>query len=41
MRGLLISSNPPRAKTHLADWLKEKKGSVGMKYASEMKKHYR
>ncbi|MCP4140024.1 MAG: NAD(P)H-binding protein [Chloroflexi bacterium] len=41
MAGLLVSSEPPRAKTHLADWLKEKKDSVGMKYASEMKKHYR
>ena len=41
MAGLLISSEPPRAKTHLTDWLRKNKDSVGMKYASEMKKHYR
>ena len=41
MEGLLVSSEPPLGKTHLADWLKENNHSVGMKYASEMKKHYR
>ncbi len=41
MAGLLVSSEPPRAKTHLADWLGENKDKIGMKYASEMKKHYR
>ena len=41
MAGLLVSSEPPRAKTHLADWLEENKNKVGVKYASEMKKHYR
>ena len=41
MAGLLVSSEPPRAKTHLSDWLRENKDSVGMKYASELKKHYR
>ncbi len=41
MAGLLVSSEPPRGKTHLADWLRKNKNRVGMKYASEMKKHYR
>lgn len=41
MRGLLVSQNNPLGKTHLVDWLREKKNSVGMKYASELKKHYR
>lgn len=41
MEGLLVSSEPPRGKTHLADWLKNNKDQVGMRYASEMKKHYR
>jgi len=41
MEGLLVSSEPPRGKMHLAEWLKENKDKVGMKYASEMKKHYR
>ena len=41
MRGLLVSPDEPRGKTHLADWLRENKDSVGMKYASELKKHYR
>ncbi|MCF6277555.1 MAG: NAD(P)H-binding protein [Anaerolineales bacterium] len=41
MAGLLVSSEPPRGKTHLADWLRENKDNVGIRYASEMKKHYR
>ena len=41
MAGLLVSPEPPRAKTHLVDWLRENKDKVGIKYASEMKKHYR
>jgi NADH dehydrogenase len=41
MAGLLISAEPPRCKTHLGDWLEENKNSVGMKYASELKKHYK
>ncbi len=40
MRGLLVSNDPPLAKTHLKDWLRENKDSVGKKYASELKKHY-
>jgi uncharacterized protein YbjT (DUF2867 family) len=40
MAGLLVSKEPPRGETHLADWLKVNKYKVGMKYASELKKHY-
>jgi uncharacterized protein YbjT (DUF2867 family) len=40
MAGLLISNEPPRCKTHLKDWLIENKGSVGVHYASELKRHY-
>jgi uncharacterized protein YbjT (DUF2867 family) len=40
MAGLLVSNEPPRGKTHLADWLEANKRKVGMKYASELKKHY-
>ena len=40
MRGLLVSNDPPLAKTHLKDWLRENKDTVGKKYASELKKHY-
>jgi uncharacterized protein YbjT (DUF2867 family) len=38
--GLLVSKDPPRGKTHLADWLEANKDKVGTKYASELKKHY-
>jgi uncharacterized protein YbjT (DUF2867 family) len=38
--GLLVSSKPPRCKTHLRDWLEENKESVGTHYASELKRHY-
>jgi uncharacterized protein YbjT (DUF2867 family) len=40
MAGLLVSKEPPRGKTHLADWLEANKDKVGARYASELKKHY-
>jgi NADH dehydrogenase len=40
MAGLLVSDEPPRCDTRLADWLKENKDSVGIHYASELKRHY-
>ena len=40
MAGLLVSDEPPRCKTHLKDWLAENKESVGVHYASELKRHY-
>lgn len=40
MAGLLVSKEPPRCKTRLADWLEENKANVGAKYASELKRHY-
>ncbi|HSL44731.1 MAG TPA: NAD(P)H-binding protein [Anaerolineales bacterium] len=40
MAGLLVSKEPPRGKTRLADWLEQNKDRVGAKYASEIKKHY-
>jgi uncharacterized protein YbjT (DUF2867 family) len=40
MAGLLVSREPPRGKTRLADWLEANKSKVGARYASEIKKHY-
>lgn len=40
MANLLVSKEPPRCKSRLADWLEENKDKVGAKYASELKKHY-
>lgn len=40
MAGLLVSDRPPRCQTHLADWLRENKESVGKRYASELERHY-
>src|SRR5258706_2279818 len=40
MAGLLISPEPPRGKTHLADWLETYKSTAGAIYASELKRHY-
>jgi NADH dehydrogenase len=40
MAGLLVSSEPPRGKTHLGDWLQENKNSIGTRYASELERHY-
>jgi uncharacterized protein YbjT (DUF2867 family) len=40
MADLLVSKEPPRGKTRLADWLEQNKDRVGTNYASEIKKHY-
>lgn len=40
MAGLLISSEPARGKTRLADWLAQNRDTVGVKYASELQRHY-
>ncbi len=40
MAGLLVSSEPARGKTRLADWLKENRELVGQHYASELARHY-
>jgi uncharacterized protein YbjT (DUF2867 family) len=40
MAGLLVSSAAPRGKTHLSDWLAQNKAAVGIKYASELARHY-
>ena len=38
--GLLISSQAPRADTHLSSWLTKNKDCVGKQYASELKRHF-
>jgi uncharacterized protein YbjT (DUF2867 family) len=40
MAGLLVSKEPPCGKIHLADWLEKNKDKVGVRYASEIRKHY-
>ena len=40
MREYLYSTERPRGKTKLSGWLHENRESVGMKYASELKRHY-
>jgi NADH dehydrogenase len=40
MANLLVSSEPPRGATRLSEWLHQNKHSVGLKYASELKRHY-
>jgi len=41
MANLLISAEPARAKTRLADWLEANRHTVGAVYASELQRHYR
>ena len=41
MAGLLVSTQAPRAKTHLVDWLAANQATVGRQYASEIERHYR
>jgi uncharacterized protein YbjT (DUF2867 family) len=40
MAGLLVSTDSPRCKTRLSAWLEENKSVVGMKYASELQRHF-
>jgi NADH dehydrogenase len=40
MSDLLVSSGPPRCPTRLADWLAANRETVGIRYASELKRHY-
>ena len=40
MANLLVSKDPPTCRTHFADWLETNKDRVGIKYASELKRHY-
>lgn len=40
MANLLVSKEPPRGKTAFRDWLEKNKDVVGMKYASELKRHF-
>jgi nucleoside-diphosphate-sugar epimerase len=40
MANLLVSKEPARAKTPFKNWLESNKNTVGMQYASELKRHY-
>jgi uncharacterized protein YbjT (DUF2867 family) len=40
MSDLLVSGEPPRGKTKLSDWLVANKEQVGLRYASELKRHF-
>ena len=41
LANLLVSSSPPTGRTRLSEWLAQNADSVGTRYASELKKHYR
>jgi NADH dehydrogenase len=40
MANLLVSKEPAHARTMFKDWLEANKNTVGMKYASELQRHY-
>ena len=40
MSNLLISEGSPMAKTRLSEWLEQNADNVGVKYASELERHY-
>jgi len=40
MAGLLVSAEQPRCPTRLKDWLEASRAAVGVRYASELKRHY-
>lgn len=41
MAGLLVSEGPPTGQVRLSDWLERHFDTVGARYASELKRHYR
>lgn len=40
MAGLLVSGGPPTAATRLTDWLGDNDSSLGLRYESELRRHY-
>lgn len=40
MANLLVSNSPPTAKTRFSEWLRENAASLGVRYASELARHY-
>ena len=40
MAGLLVSEGPPTATTRLTDWLGDNDSSLGLRYESELKRHF-
>jgi NADH dehydrogenase len=40
MANLLVSKDPALGKTAFRDWLDDNKSTVGMRYASEIQRHY-
>jgi NADH dehydrogenase len=40
MANLLVSGETPRARTKLSDWLSANKEQLGVRYASELKRHF-
>ena len=41
MAGLLVSDGPPNAQTSFSRWLEDNRATLGRRYASEMRRHYR
>jgi len=41
MANLLVSRQPPTCPTRFSEWLREHAGELGIRYASELKRHYR
>lgn len=41
MAGLLVSCGPPTGRTRFSEWLKEEATTLGIRYASELARHYR
>jgi uncharacterized protein YbjT (DUF2867 family) len=40
MAGLLVSSSPPSGKTRFSEWVRENGDSLGIKYSSELARHF-
>jgi uncharacterized protein YbjT (DUF2867 family) len=40
MAGLLVSSAPPTGRTRFSEWLRDNADSLGLRYASELQRHF-
>jgi NADH dehydrogenase len=41
MGDLLVTEGPPTGQTRLSDWLAQNAETIGVRYASELSRHYR
>lgn len=41
LSNMLVSRDPPAGETGISEWLEENRDTVGIRYASELGRHYK